>query len=174
MHWGTTDQYPTLPSFLSSLKMLLLTDWLSTYLRIIWCTSFNRPTRNDTALLTALVHVHHDIVSAVDKERSVCFILSDLSTTFDSVDHTILRDFLENHIGLGEHALNFSRSYLADMTQRVSVKDALSEMNRLSYGVSQGSVLRPIDFFHSFCHIKSLQERLSRICKWRADLKLVR
>ena len=62
------------------------------------------------------------------------------------MDHTILCSFLEKHIGLGGHALNFFRSYLADRTQRVSVEGVLSEMSRLFYGVPQGSVLGPIEF----------------------------
>ena len=95
---------------------------------------------------TALVRVHNDIVSAVDKGCGVCLILLDLSAAFDTVDHTILCTFLENHIGLGGHALDFFKSYLADRTQCVSVKGVMSEMNRLIYGVPQGSVLGPIEF----------------------------
>ena len=95
---------------------------------------------------TALVRVHNDIVSAVDKGRGVCLILLDLSAAFDTVDHTILCTFLENHIGLGGHALDFFKSYLADRTQCVSVKGVMSEMIRLIYGVPQGSVLGPIEF----------------------------
>ena len=95
---------------------------------------------------TALVRVHNDIVSAVDKRCGVCLILLDLSAAFNAVDHTILCTFLENYIGLGGHALNFFKSYLADRTQCVSVKGVMSEMNRLIYGVPQGSVLGPIEF----------------------------
>ena len=95
---------------------------------------------------TALVRVHNDIVSAVDKGCGVCLILLDLSAAFDTVDHTILCTFLENHIGLGGHALDFFKSYLADRTQCVSVKGVMSEMNKLIYGVPQGSVLGPIEF----------------------------
>ena len=98
---------------------------------------------------TALVRVHNDIVSAVDKGCGVCLILLDLSAAFDTVDHshhTILCTFLENHIGLGGHALDFFKSYLADRTQCVSVKGVMSEMNRLIYGVPQGSVLGPVEF----------------------------
>ena len=40
----------------------------------------------------------------------------------------------------------FFKSYLADRTQCVSVKGVMSEMNRLIYGVPQGSVLGPIEF----------------------------
>ena len=71
----------------------------------------------------------------------MCLILLDLSAAFDTVDNTILCNFLENHIGLGGHALDFFKSYLADRTQCVSVKGVMSEMNRLIYGVPQGSVL---------------------------------
>ena len=42
--------------------------------------------------------------------------------------------------------LDFFKSYLADRTQCVSVKGVMSEMNRLIYGVPQGSVLGPIEF----------------------------
>ena len=95
---------------------------------------------------TVLICVHNDIVSALDKGRGVCLILLDLSAAFDTVDHTILCNFLEKYIGLGGHALNFFRSHPADRTQCVSVEGVLNEMNRLIYGVPQGSVLRPIEF----------------------------
>ena len=95
---------------------------------------------------TALICVHNDIVSAVDKGCGVCLILLDLSAAFNTVDHTILCTFQENHNGLGGHALDFFKSFLADRTQCISVKGVMSEMNRLIYGVPQGSVLGPIEF----------------------------
>ena len=58
---------------------------------------------------TALVCVHNDIFSAVNKGRGVCLTLLDLAAAFYTVNHTILCSFLENHIGLGGHALNFFR-----------------------------------------------------------------
>ena len=95
---------------------------------------------------TALVRVHNDIVSAVDKGLGVCLILLDLSATFDTVDHTILLTFLKEHIGLGGLALDLLKSYLTGRTQCVSIKGVLSELHELAYGVPQGSVLGPIEF----------------------------
>ena len=95
---------------------------------------------------TALVRVHNDIVSAVDKGNGVCLILLDLSAAFDTVDHTILCTFLEDFIGLEGPALNFFKSYLTGRTQCVSVKGVLSELSELMFGVPQGSVLGPLVF----------------------------
>jgi hypothetical protein len=95
---------------------------------------------------TALLRVHNDIVSAVDKGHGVCLILLDLSAAFDTVDHTILLTFLEQHIGLEGPPLNIFKSYLSHRTQCVSIKGVLSELNELMYGVPQGSVLGPLAF----------------------------
>ena len=92
-------------------------------------------------LLFPFANVHNDIISAIYKGRGVCLILLDLPAAFGIVDHTILCDFLENHIGFSGYALCFFKSYLADWTQHASVKGVFSEMNRLVYGVPQGSVL---------------------------------
>ena len=49
---------------------------------------------------TALLRVHNDIVSAIDKGHGVFLILLDLSAAFDTVDHKILLSFLKDYIGL--------------------------------------------------------------------------
>ena len=95
---------------------------------------------------TALLRVHNDIVSAVDKGHGVCLILLDLSAAFDTVDHTILLTFLEQHIGLEGPPLDTFKSYLTHRTQCVSINGVLSELNELMYGVPQGSVLGPLAF----------------------------
>ena len=95
---------------------------------------------------TALLRVHNDIVSAVDKGHGVCLILLDLSAAFDTVDHSILLTFLREYVGLGGSVINLFESYLTGRTQCVSVEGVLSELNELVYGVPQGSVLGPIEF----------------------------
>ena len=95
---------------------------------------------------TALLRVHSDIVSAIDKGRGVFLILLDLSAAFDTVDHTILLSFLKDYIGLDGPALKLFETYLTNRTQCVSIKGVLSELSELAYGVPQGSVLGPIAF----------------------------
>ena len=95
---------------------------------------------------TALLRVHNDILSAVDKGNGVGLILLDLSAAFDTVDHTIFLTFLEDCIGLKGSPLSLLRSYLTNRKQCVSVKGVMSELSELMYGVPQGSVLGPIAF----------------------------
>jgi hypothetical protein len=95
---------------------------------------------------TALLRVHNDVISAVDKGHGVCLILLDLSAAFDTVDHTILLTFLEDHIGLEGKTLDILRSYLTNRTQCVSIKGILGKLSELMYSVPQGSVLGPIAF----------------------------
>ena len=54
----------------------------------------------------ALLRVHNDIVSVVDKGYGVCLILFDLSAAFDTVDHNILLTFLREYLGLDGSAIN--------------------------------------------------------------------
>ena len=95
---------------------------------------------------TALLKVHSDIVTAIDNGAGVFLILLDLSAAFDTVDHTILLDFLKVHVGLDGPVLQLLDSYLAGRTQCVSVLGVFSELCELLYGVPQGSVLGPIEF----------------------------
>ena len=146
---------------------------------------------------TALVRVHNDIVSAVDKGFGVCLILLDLSAAFDTVDHNILLTFLKDHIGLRGQALDLLKSYLTGRTQCVSIKGVLSELRELAFGVPQGSVLGPVEFciytiplgailkhykinYHIYAddtqiycafEINSLDEILASICDCIADIR---
>ena len=63
---------------------------------------------------TALLRVHNDIISAVDKGYGVCLIMLDLSAAFDAVDHTILLTFLKEG-----KTLDVFTSYISLVEQNV-------------------------------------------------------
>jgi hypothetical protein len=48
--------------------------------------------------------------------------------------------------GIGDNLLIWLNSYLSNRTQRVVIKDALSNIGQLKVGVPQGSVLGPLFF----------------------------
>ena len=72
--------------------------------------------------------------------------LLDLSTVFDTIDHTILLDRLNGYYGISKLALGWFKSYLSERTHSVKVGSTLSYPVAHQYGVPQGSVLGPILF----------------------------
>jgi hypothetical protein len=95
---------------------------------------------------TALLKVHNDILSELDKKRSVFLVLLDLSAAFDTVDHNILLDRLSSSFGVKGTALNWFKSYLRNRVFYVNVQGGNSETHSFNCGVPQGSVLGPILF----------------------------
>ena len=87
----------------------------------------------------------------MDNWELMCLVLLDLSAVFDTVDHKILLERLENYFRVTGATLRWIKSYLANQLQRVIIGNtnttgAKSNSIRLEFGVSQGSALEPILF----------------------------
>ncbi len=99
--------------------------------------------RQNHSTETALLKVHNDILTALDRGECVFLILLDLSAAFDTVDHTRLQERLSKRFGVTDAALQWLNSYLTGRTQAVAVRGVESKNRNLIYGVPQGSVLGP-------------------------------
>ena len=108
---------------------------------------------------TALVKIQADIMAAIDKGHSVAMIMLDLSSAFDTLDHSILLARLRNMYGIRGAALRWFHSYLSDRRQYVSINGVHSDTVHMDFGVPQGSVLGSILFS---LYIKSLSEVITR------------
>ena len=98
---------------------------------------------------TALVKIFNDISLALGTGKKVVLYLLDLSAAFDTLKHSVLIDRLRE-IGLQDKALEWFQSYLSDRRMAVKIKEHVSELQVVKYGVPQGSVLGPI-LFNVYC-----------------------
>ena len=97
--------------------------------------------RPQHATETAVLKIHHDIVSGLDNGKCTVLASLDLSAAFDTVDHSIFIARIQQLYGVDNVCKDWFESYLRDRSHRVCINDTLSDQNALKCGVPQGSVL---------------------------------
>ena len=97
--------------------------------------------RPQHATETAVLKIHHDIVSGLDNGKCTVLASRDLSAAFDTVDHSIFIARIQQLYGVDNVCKDWFESYLRDRSHRVCINDTLSDQNALKCGVPQGSVL---------------------------------
>ncbi len=95
---------------------------------------------------TAVSIVTNDLLLSSDRGCVSLLVLLDLSAVFDTIDHNILLNRLENSVGISGSDLAWFKSYLSDRHQFVAVNEEVSYQSQVQYGVPQGSVLGPLLF----------------------------
>ena len=93
----------------------------------------------------ALISLTERIKCTLDSNRIGCGIFIDLQKAFDTVNHQILLQKL-NQYGVRGIALKWFESYLTDRQQFVSGNGYSSNPGKITCGVPQGSVLGPLPF----------------------------
>ena len=73
-------------------------------------------------------------------------VLLDVSSAFDTIDHSNLFTVLGKHVGICDDALNLIVSYLSDRKQQVRIDNIMSDIASIICGIPQGSVLGPLKF----------------------------
>ena len=87
---------------------------------------FQSAYRKNHSTETALVRVMNDILMTMNTQEVTLLVMVDLSATFDTVNHNILLTRLNEELGICGLALEWFRSYLAKIGQRVSIDGSLS------------------------------------------------
>ena len=94
---------------------------------------------------TLLIKCIEDWKSALDENKHVGVLFTDLSKAFDCLPHSLLLAKLKAY-GLDISACHLVASYLSNRKQRVKIGKARSKWISLSKGVPQGSILGPLLF----------------------------
>ena len=94
---------------------------------------------------TSLIHKTDAILGAIDQKKTTAVVLLDMSKAFDSNNHSILLDKLQD-IGASASALRGFSSYLFGRKQVVHINSTLSDALPLVSGIPQGSILGPLLF----------------------------
>ena len=100
--------------------------------------------RENHSTETALLKVTNDILMEMNSQHAALLVLLDLSTAFDTIDHSVLLRRLQTSFGISGTPLDCFKSYLSARSQRVSITGALTDSLPLNWGVPQGSCLGPL------------------------------
>ena len=93
----------------------------------------------------AIASVIEEIRSCLDGKTPSCCVFFDLKKAFDTINHSILLNKLDNY-GFRGPFKNLLKSYLSSRTQYVQVGTQKSAKLDTECGVPQGSVLGPLFF----------------------------
>ena len=104
---------------------------------------FQSAYRKNHSVETAVLRVSNDVLRAMDRGMLTGLVVLDLSSAFDTVDHRVLLQRLQE-VGIGGSALSWCQSYLDGRTQAVRIgENDFSDPVSLNCSVPQGSVLGP-------------------------------
>ena len=92
-----------------------------------------------------LISLVDQITHNIEQNLYTMVMLLDFKKAFDSVDHLILLNKL-NHYGIRGQALNLIKNYLMNRRQQVVYNGVISQVQTITTGVPQGSILGPLFF----------------------------
>ena len=105
---------------------------------------FRKGRSTNTALQTILDHINTGLNRKKPVHRTISVAI-DLSRAFDTVDHQILLDDIEQ-LEMNDYIKRFLCSYLRGRQTYVMFRNSKSKLRKVKQGVPQGGVLSPLLF----------------------------
>ena len=85
-----------------------------------------------------------DILWNMEEQKITAVVAIDLSAAFDTVDHDVLLNVLNNRFGLEGNTQNWIDSYLRPRKFKVNIGQSYSEEIDVKFSVPQGSIFGPV------------------------------
>ena len=101
-----------------------------------------------------------DILWNMEGQELPSLVVIDLSAAFDTVDHDILLDVLNNRLGLEENTLGWINSYLRPRKFKVNIGQNYSEEIDVKFSVPQGSIFGPVLYS---TYASTLEEMVNKV-----------
>ena len=114
---------------------------------------------------TSLIYTTDVILGAIDQKKTTAVVLLDtmMSKAFDSINHSILLDKLQD-IGASTSALRWFTSYLSVRKPSLRINSTLSDALPLASGIPQGSILGPLLFTIYVNDLPTVPKNCSSVC----------
>ena len=94
----------------------------------------------------ALLSIKNDIHLSLSRGEATALVLLDLSAAFDTTDYSTLLSCLLYWFSIGGSTLKWFSTFLTEHFPSVKIGSTLSDLQKLLFSVSQGSVLGPLLF----------------------------
>jgi len=129
---------------------------------------FQSAYRQHHSTVTALVRIQNEHLISVDRKKGVLTVLLDMSTAFNTVDHTMLIGQMRN-IGIEGTALKWLESYISNRTHTVRIGSHNSHRTLIESGIPHGSVLGPVLFSILYdaigCYLQKISTSIPYLCR---------
>ena len=99
---------------------------------------------------TVLVKITNDILWMMEHQKILSLICIDLSAVFDTVDHEILDQVLQNQYGIMGTVFQWYKSYIRPRGFKVNIHDDYLDEIKLPFALTQGSCTGPY-LFITYC-----------------------
>ena len=93
----------------------------------------------------AILQLTNQILQSFNQDKYTIGVFIDLSKAFDTVDHNILLKKLSFY-GVRNNTFKWFKSYLSNRKQYITTDQGNTEMENITCGVPQGSILGPLLF----------------------------
>ena len=104
---------------------------------------------------TAVLNICDEILENAEHNKLTAMVCLDLSATFNTVNHSILKSVMEHYFGLKDTALKWLHSYISNRQFSVKIGGSFSHAHTINFSVPQGSILGPVLFS---CYVSTLLE----------------